>query len=191
MNAGERKKAQRSIVRARLAKLTPEEKTAASAAIATRLRALPEWEACATVALFAPLSSEPDPGWPSAKRVALPRLLFDPPGIELREAAQSNHLITVRTPQGWDLREPGPNALLVAPDDIHLVLVPGIAFDRTGRRLGRGGGWYDRLLARLPASACRVGVFFGNQELAEVEAESHDHGLDLIVTEFETIRLCR
>lgn len=194
MSPADRKKAQRAIVRARLAALAPEEKAAASALIAAAVRSLSEWEAARTVALYAPLASEPDWGggrWPAQKRAALPRLLLDPgpPDVELREAASLGHLVTVRTPQGWTLREPGPDAPLVAPDEVGLVLVPGIAFDRDGKRLGRGGGFYDRLLARLPASACRVGLFFGNQELAEVEAESHDRGLDLIVTEHEIIRL--
>ena len=198
MSPADRKKAQRAIVRARLAKLTAEEKAAASALIAGTLRSLPEWETIGsgTVALYAPLPSEPDWGcaphrWPAGKRAALPRLLLDSdaPGIELREAASLEHLVTVRAPQGWTLREPGPDAPLVAPEEVGLVLVPGVAFDREGRRLGRGGGFYDRLLARLPASAFRVGLFFGNQELAEVEAESHDRGLDLIVTEHEIIRL--
>lgn len=194
MSPAERKKAQRSIVRARLAALAPEERAVASALVAANLRSLPEWEAARVVACYAPLPSEPDPGWPQGKRAALPRLLLDPgipPDVELREAASLSHLVTVRTPQGWELREPGPDAPRVAEDEVGLILVPGVAFDREGRRLGRGGGFYDRLLARLPASAFRVGLFFGNQELAEVEAESHDRGLDLIVTENEIIRLPR
>jgi 5-formyltetrahydrofolate cyclo-ligase len=193
VTAAERKAAQRSIVRARLAAFPQEERRAASARIATRLHALPEWEQARTVALFSPLASEPDPGWPGGKRAALPRLLFDPPGIELREASGPESLVSVLTPQGWTLREPGPDAPVVGPEAVALILVPGIAFDRRGFRLGRGGGWYDRLLSRLPGGALRVGIFFGVQELAEVEAESHDRGLDLILTEQETldIRLCR
>ncbi len=69
----------------------------------------------------------------------------------------------------------------VAPEELDLILTPGLAFDRTGRRLGRGGGYFDRFLPR-----CRgliVGVTFEKQLLDEVPTEEHDWLMDRIVTE--------
>ncbi len=68
-----------------------------------------------------------------------------------------------------------------APDELDLILVPGIAFDRAGNRLGRGGGFYDRLLPQY--SAKRAGICFDHQCLAEIPAEPHDCRMDLLITE--------
>ena len=69
------------------------------------------------------------------------------------------------------------------PAGIEAVLVPGLAFDRLGRRLGRGGGHYDRLLPRLPAACLRIGVCFQGQLRDTVPAEAWDQGVDAVATE--------
>jgi len=78
--------------------------------------------------------------------------------------------------------EPGPNASEVLPG---AVFVPLLAFDAQGFRLGYGGGYYDRTLARLRAdgSVLAIGVAYAGQELAALPHEAHDHRLDLLVTE--------
>ncbi len=65
--------------------------------------------------------------------------------------------------------------------------MPGVAFDRSGHRLGYGGGFYDRFLARLPARALRIGVAFDQQVLDELPAEEHDQPVDLVVTPSEVL----
>ena len=185
------KKSHRAEIRARLSALSSAARASASAVIAARLRALPAWNAARTVGWFAPLESEPDPGWPepfpdsSPRRIALPRLIDG--DIELRLLETPAALLSVRTPQGWILREPPASASPVDLSEIDLIVVPGLAFDRAGRRLGRGGGWYDRLLSRLPESTLCVGLFFAAQELAEIAEEPHDRPLNLILTEREKI----
>jgi 5-formyltetrahydrofolate cyclo-ligase len=72
------------------------------------------------------------------------------------------------------------------PGDWHLTLVPLLAFDRSGYRLGYGKGYYDRLLAA--AGGLAVGLAFACQEVASVPHAAHDHPLDLIVTEAEVIQ---
>jgi 5-formyltetrahydrofolate cyclo-ligase len=67
------------------------------------------------------------------------------------------------------------------PDELDLILVPGVAFDRAGNRLGRGGGFYDRLLPQYRAK--RAGICFDVQCLEEIPAEPHDCRMDLLVTE--------
>lgn len=74
------------------------------------------------------------------------------------------------------------------PADIRLcdvIIVPLLGFDRAGHRLGYGKGYYDRLLARSPATA--IGVAFAAQEIDLVPRDPHDHPLDWIVTETEVI----
>lgn len=75
----------------------------------------------------------------------------------------------------------------VAPEEIDLLIVPGVAFDRRGRRLGRGAGYYDRFLPLLRPETIKVGPAFSEQIVPEVPVEKHDVPLDLIVTENEII----
>jgi 5-formyltetrahydrofolate cyclo-ligase len=71
-----------------------------------------------------------------------------------------------------------------------VLVVPLVAFDRRGFRLGYGKGFYDKALARLPG-ARTVGIAYAAQEIARVPHEAHDHPLDVIVTEKETLRPLR
>jgi 5-formyltetrahydrofolate cyclo-ligase len=75
----------------------------------------------------------------------------------------------------------------VEPGEIDLVVVPGLAFDREGRRIGYGGGYFDRFLARLNEDAARVGLAFHQQILPAVPNGPADQRLDVLVTDRETI----
>jgi 5-formyltetrahydrofolate cyclo-ligase len=88
-----------------------------------------------------------------------------------------------RGPMGT--RQPGPEAEALTPD---FLLVPLLAFDRRGHRLGYGGGYYDRTLAALPG-AVAVGVAYAGQELDEVPAGPEDARLAAIATEAGLIRI--
>jgi 5-formyltetrahydrofolate cyclo-ligase len=80
---------------------------------------------------------------------------------------------------------------LMAPADIELALVPGIAFDRQGGRLGFGGGYFDRLLPKMP-KAFRLGLSFDAQIAQDpLPHESHDERLDAIITEKEVLETRR
>jgi 5-formyltetrahydrofolate cyclo-ligase len=77
---------------------------------------------------------------------------------------------------------------VVALNTVDLVIAPGTAFDRTGKRLGYGGGYYDRLLADI----CNIPVIalaYSEQILDKIPAEDHDVNVDIIVTEYEIIRI--
>ena len=95
---------------------------------------------------------------------------------------------TALEPGGFGTRIPGAGAAEVVPD---YLLVPLLAFDRAGFRLGYGGGFYDRTLQALRAAGPRlaVGVAFAGQELPAVPREATDERLDWIVTEAEAIRI--
>jgi 5-formyltetrahydrofolate cyclo-ligase len=88
----------------------------------------------------------------------------------------------------WGIREPTAEAAEVEPD---IVLVPLLAFDRAGHRIGYGAGYYDLTIARLRArkAVMAVGVAFAIQEVAAVPATARDARLDLVLTEREMIDL--
>ena len=88
----------------------------------------------------------------------------------------------------WGIREPKPDAPEVEPD---IVLVPLLAFDRAGHRIGYGAGYYDLTIARLRArkAITAVGLAFAAQEVAAVPTTSRDARLDLVLTEAEVIDL--
>jgi len=81
----------------------------------------------------------------------------------------------------FGILEPHPQAPPVEPHEVDLVIVPGVAFDSHGGRVGYGGGFYDRLLNRMP-HAYTVGICFDGQLVERVPVEPHDKTLDAIVT---------
>ena len=84
------------------------------------------------------------------------------------------------------VREPAsPNWLDIASCD--LVLAPGVAFDRTGRRLGHGYGFYDRLLKNAPG--VRAGIAYSFQVVDELISEAHDIPMDMVITEHGVLRV--
>ena len=93
---------------------------------------------------------------------------------------------TVLEPAAFGTEVPGPDCPVVEPD---ILLVPLLAFDRRGYRLGYGGGFYDRTLAALRGRrpVVAVGLAFAAQEVAEVPVEAGDEVLDRIVTEQEVL----
>ena len=83
-----------------------------------------------------------------------------------------------RGPMG--ILEPA-EAEIVQPQDVFVWIVPGLAFTRDGRRLGYGGGWYDRFLAAAPKDAVKLGVAYSFQIVDDLPAEPHDIPLTAII----------
>lgn len=148
-------------------------KPAASARIRAHLQGAEFWKSARVVYGFAPLRSEPD--WleeSSGKILAFPRVVSR--GLEF---VTGGDLVAgphgARTPLGGE-SAPSPG----------LVLVPGLAFDARGYRLGRGGGYYDRFLESLgEPRPILCGVCFACQIAPEVPREPHDGRVDYLVTE--------
>jgi 5-formyltetrahydrofolate cyclo-ligase len=192
MTAGELKKAKRDVRRAVLAErdaLGDAERVARSTAIHDRVLDLPEVEDAATVMLFWSFGSEVSTPplierlHARGVRIALPRIrgsqelevVAYEPGDPLRETS-------------FGAREPTDGAVL-DPGSIDLVVTPGVAFDPIGRRIGYGGGFYDRFLLSARSDALRVGLAFDLQVLdADLPAGAFDLGVDLIVTETRVLR---
>lgn len=113
------------------------------------------------------------------KILALPKLTAENTPLTFCRWQPGETLI--RHPLG--MKEPTTEAAPVMPD---LILVPLLAFDKTGHRLGYGGGYYDRTLAALRKEASQplaIGVAYGFQEVAALPAEAHDTKLDGILTD--------
>ncbi len=138
------------------------------------------WQQARTVAVFAPHGSEPDVEslhTIAGERVfCYPRLRDD--ALDFFRIAAVSELVVSR----WNLREPtGDETHRIALPEIDLILVPGVAFTRDGRRLGRGGGYYDRLLARPEMRAVKIGVCFSTQLLDDLPDEPHDKRVDRVL----------
>lgn len=109
-------------------------------------------------------------------RVFLPCVVGE--DLELRLYEGKDSLVEV-PPYG--IREP-LNSPLMDPKDVDVAIIPGVAFDAMGRRLGHGKGYYDRFLPKLRADAILVGVGYPVQLIDTVPVEEHDLTLDWIFT---------
>jgi 5-formyltetrahydrofolate cyclo-ligase len=162
-------------------RLSARERHDASAAIAERLLRQPELRRPGHVLVFAAMDDEADlagaigPLRERGVRTLFPRVRGD--DLELVAASD---LLTLKL--GYrGVREPsGPR---IDPGIVDVAVVPGVAFDPHGGRLGHGGGHYDRLLARLPSDCLRVGVCFSAQVVPRVPRQDHDEPVDLVITE--------
>ncbi len=121
------------------------------------------------------------------KRVLLPRVNKANKRLELFEIKDLDRDVAAGT---YGIREPLVERCerFEALGEIDLILMPGVAFDREGGRLGYGGGYFDRLLAHLPHRPVLIAGAFAMQVVAEVPQESTDYKIDWLVTENETIR---
>lgn len=177
------KQSLRAAMRLRLNALTPEYRSAASAQCVISLASRPEWARAGSVLLFAPLRDELDV-WPlvelalaAGKTVALPS--FDSESGDY-VARQIVDVTADVLPGRFGVREPRGELQKVSLNQLDFALVPGLAFDARGGRLGRGKGFYDRLLANVRGTKC--GVAFDGQLVDAVPVAPHDIRLNCILT---------
>jgi 5-formyltetrahydrofolate cyclo-ligase len=111
-------------------------------------------------------------------RICVP-VILDKERIEFRELVPGAELVDC----GFGTSAPGPHAAVLEPQ---VMLVPLAAFDMAGHRIGYGGGYYDRAIARFHEKGLQprlIGIAFDCQEVASVPAESHDVRLQAVLTE--------
>ncbi len=170
--------------------LTADERAAASESIAVRIDGLLSLlPVGATVALYAAKGSEvaTDRIDASARarglRVVYPRIVDGQRRLEFCEVT-----IEMLEPGHFGLREPKRDMQAIELTSIAAFVVPGVAFDRSGGRVGWGRGYYDATLAAASARALRIGVAFDIQLMEQVPSDPHDAPLHHVVTENATHR---
>ena len=169
--------------------LPPEDRRARSEAIAPRFLALPEVADAGTVMAFWSFGSEVDTA-PLIERLLADGRTTAMPRIE------GTHVVPVAYRPGDEVRETSFGAFeplegrVLDATDLDLVVVPGVAFDDAGRRVGYGGGFYDRLLPGLRPGVPAIALAFSVQLVPEVPTGGMDSRVDAIVTEGKVIR-CR
>lgn len=181
------KAALRDRMKAVRASIPEDERASLAGRVTERLFALPELAGARTVMVFSSFGSEIDTGEIAGRlllegrRVLLPFLQGrDMEAAELRPGEGP-----VRSAYGP--KEP-PDRAPVDSLEIDAVVVPGLAFDRDGYRVGYGGGHYDRYLVRLRPGTPRIGIAFHVQIVEAVPRAPGDEPVTLVVTDRETIR---
>lgn len=171
--AADQKQPLRTACLRRLAALAEEGRRAESEAIASALIAHPRFRAARIVYAYAPLRTEPDwmAAWDAERLWAFPRC----EGGDLRFYIVANRGDLSRGNYG--ILEPAAGRPAPAPD---LILVPGLAFDHSGGRLGRGRGYYDRFL--IGCAGYRLGLAFRCQFVGGVPVEPCDVPMDGVLT---------
>lgn len=181
MNLTDSKTELRLKIRAQLEKISPAVRAVESIELAERLQA--QLPSAHTILFFAPLPDELDV-WPVLElslamgtTCALPYFDADRQTYVAKEIQQ---LAADIVPGKFGIREPAAGCPEISWDQFDLVLVPGLAFDLKGSRLGRGRGFYDRLLPK--ASGVKCGICYDLQLLEEVPTEPHDTKVNFILT---------
>jgi 5-formyltetrahydrofolate cyclo-ligase len=170
--------------------MAPALRAAASRAIADRMAALPSFATARAILVTMPFRSEWDTRLVAAAALAAGKAVASPrvdPAARMLTIHRVTDVQADIAPGYRGIPEPLPHCREIAGETIDWVLVPGLAFDERGRRLGYGGGYYDRLLPLLPRQASRVAGAFEMQIVAAVPTGPHDLALDCIVTEARTI----
>lgn len=186
------KKALREAMMQRRLALSPAEVTDRSQRIARRLFTLPSYQEAGFIMTYVSFRHEVETApiiraaLEAGKRVAvpytnrqekklLPLEIIDFPG-EL-------------APGQWGILEPRPEVWRpVNPHQLQLIIVPGLAFDAQGNRLGYGGGYYDRFLPPLAGRAMAVALAYDFQVYPRLCCNTYDYPVDMVITEHETIK---
>lgn len=182
-NADGQKAVIRSELRDALRRLSLGQREADSALIRHRLLTQPLWAAARAVLFFVPIGDEPDlwslvgPALARGKIVSLPRYYAKD---DLYLPCIIRDLAGDLVPGRFGLLEPAAHCPVFNLKQLDLALVPGIGFTLDGGRLGRGKGYYDRLLAEVPGFKC--GVAFDCQVTTSLPMEPHDVRLNCILT---------
>ena len=149
--------------------------------IVERILKLEPFQKAETIALYMAFGGEVELSplfsicWELYKRTCIPVFNEQTKIYEMAEITAETKFKT----GNYDIKEP-ENAHRIPMNAIDLMLVPGVAFSTDGKRIGRGGGYYDRLLKGYQGTA--VGVAFDEQIVAEIPCEAHDLPVDYIVT---------
>ncbi|MBL4591804.1 MAG: 5-formyltetrahydrofolate cyclo-ligase [Phycisphaerales bacterium] len=176
--------------KAALSAMSEDDRRTHSARICALIEQLDEYKQASTILVYAALGTEVDldglmvSALESGKRVCVPRVDWDA-GTMVPTAIMN--LDTDLVVGRYGVRSPGGNCERIPVSGLEMVVVPGLAFDCDGGRLGRGKGFYDRLL--VGGALCPlVGVCFSCQVVGRVPMEAHDRVMDRVVCEQGVLR---
>lgn len=170
-------------IRLVLAGITDRQRIAASKQVVLLLSHQESWRRARSILFYAPIKNELDV-WPlvvsaleAGKLVSLPRFNVS---TQSYVACRVREELADIAPGLYGIPEPRAHCEPVALNQLDFALVPGVAFDLHGRRLGHGRGYYDRLLAQMRGKTC--GVAYDEQVVDNVPVQPHDADVNCIVT---------
>ncbi|NPA49330.1 MAG: 5-formyltetrahydrofolate cyclo-ligase [Thermodesulfobacteria bacterium] len=178
------KKTLRKIFLARRASLTPEARKELSRRITEHLRSYAPYRKAERLLLYAHFRDEVETdalieaALQEGKEVYLPRTYVREKRLRLFRLFNTGELL----PGAYGIPEPPAQNPEIQAEELDLIVVPGVAFDLRGGRLGYGGGFYDRLFAKAPRVK-RIGLAYSCQVAEELPLEEHDVLLHALVTE--------
>jgi 5-formyltetrahydrofolate cyclo-ligase len=181
------KHALRSGTLAKRRELTPQQVNCHSLALQQLFLALPVYQQAQVIALYAPIHHEVETRAVAIEALGSQKTLLYP-------AVQGNEMQFRRVLGLQDLVPgrygiPEPAGEVWEPCRADLIVVPGVAFDLSGRRIGYGKGYYDKVLHTLEGSGRLVGFCYDFQLFEEIVGEPHDVTMDMIVTETKVVRV--
>ena len=163
-----------------------------STKIAEKLYALPEYKNASSILFFLSFGSEVDTRPMVEETIERGKIALAPKTVsKTRKLLLSQILDWDKdlAPGVYNIPEPRSEALrLVDPETVELVIVPGVAFDRRGNRLGYGGGYYDRFFMQLRKNTPLIALAFELQIVSSVPVDYWDRLVDLIITEKDVIK---
>ncbi|MFW6145824.1 MAG: 5-formyltetrahydrofolate cyclo-ligase [Planctomycetota bacterium] len=180
----------RQQIREALAAMDPMTRYARSLAACKHLTCSDTFRQAQVVMIYLSMADEVDTGaialagWQAGKTITAPSISWEHHRLTPLEITS---LDTDVVPGRHGVPEPPEHASPVPIEMIDLIVVPGLAFDRHGRRLGRGGGFYDRFLAHPERVASTFGLAFHEQVVDELVSEDHDHPIDRLATDEEIL----
>lgn len=183
----------RAEARARLAAIDSASRQQFADQIGASIWEVPQISEARVLMLYASLPAEvstdgiAEEAWRRGVQVIYPRCITADRSMTLHRIDSIAGLNT----GSYGIREPGEDCPDVSVEEVDAVLMPGLGWDRRGNRLGRGAGYYDRLLSRPEWRAFTCGIFFAGQEFVRLPTDEWDIPLSTIVTERETIQFSR
>ncbi|MEO8386649.1 MAG: 5-formyltetrahydrofolate cyclo-ligase, partial [Betaproteobacteria bacterium] len=166
-------------------------RAAASQAIIEKVCGLPAYQHARTAFVYSGFGSEID------THTLIERIIADAKIAVLPRVDRAAQTLVLHSVNGvadlatgkWGIREPHTDAPVMSISSIEFMLMPGVAFDRAGNRLGYGRGYYDKLLLSADPALARVAAAFSCQIVVKVPVGSHDQRVDSVITENEMITL--
>jgi len=180
----------REQMKRRINTLSTDERADKSNRIATRIMDMPEYEESSSVFCYVPHENEVD------VRLVLEDALHQGKALFVPKIEGKGIMRAALVPEGpLDSLTPGAYGIptmegtrTADPEELDIIIVPGIAFDISGNRVGRGGGYYDRYLSQTRGSKCfKCAVAYDFQVIEEIHAQPWDMPMDALVTPTETI----